>query len=265
MLQQGYSKRALRELSAAGRVWLDQTPIRDLARPAGDATPRVDRGRPRHRPDVDPAVVHRDPHLVVVYKPSGVLSVPAPGRREASVEDCVRRWFGAAFPVHRIDEGTSGLLLFALDEHTQLALKALFQAHDLRRDYLALVRGRPTWEERRMDTVLVRDRGDGLRGSAPGSTAEGKRAVTHLRRVDTYHDVSLVEARLETGRTHQVRIHLAEAGHPILGDTLYGRSSFSRLALHAAWLAFRHPVRGVELSLRSPLPDELWRRLHARF
>jgi 23S rRNA pseudouridine1911/1915/1917 synthase len=221
--------------------------------------------RPRHRPDVDVAVVHREAELVVVYKPSGVLSTPAPGRREASVISTVQRWFRAAFAVHRIDEGTSGLLAVALTERMQSALKALFERHDIERRYLALVRGRPRWNETMVRSTLIRDRGDGLRGSGSGRHAEAdataREAITHLRAIESRGDLSLIEAKLETGRTHQVRIHLADQRFPILGDTLYGGARFERLALHAAILGFAHPLTQEPLRFVSPLPDALHTRL----
>ncbi len=255
LAERGLDKRNVRALCAEGRVWLDSTPVADLGRVVDGVHLRVERERPRHSPGRDAAIVSRDEHLAVVYKPSGMLSVPAPGRREPSVVKQVERWLGRAFTVHRIDEGTSGLMLVALDEPTQLAVKSLLEVHDVERRYLALVRGRVPWSERRVDNLLVENRGDGRRGSGPG----GKPARTTFRRVDTTRDVSVVEARLETGRTHQVRIHLAELGFPILGDAVYDGASFSRLALHAHVLGFKLPG-GDTYHHVSPLPDELWRR-----
>lgn len=213
--------------------------------------------RPKHTVGRDPAIVFRDAYLCVVYKPSGFLSVPAPGRRDPSVVRAVERWLGRGLAVHRIDEGTSGLLLVALDEQTQFALKALFEVHTIERRYLAWVSGNiRKGEKKTIRSALVRNRGDGLRGSGGH---DGKPAVTHLECITGMRDVSLVQATLETGRTHQVRIHLAESGHPILGDELYGGRHFSRLALHATQLGFVHPHTNQPLSFNSPLPDELAR------
>lgn len=257
---QGLRGRAAREALESGKVWLEHTPLSDLGRPAAPGL-RLWPDRPRSDPRHDPAVVARDPHWCVVYKPSGLLSVPAPGRREPSVVRAVERWFGRAFAVHRIDEGTSGLLLVALDEPTQARLKALFEAHDLERRYLALVRGAFPPGERTVRTELVRDRGDGRRGSAPPGTPGARPAVTHLRRVAPFGGGTVVEATLETGRTHQVRIHCAEAGHPLWGDDLYGPGRPGRLALHAWVLGFTDPRTGTAHRYVSPLPDDLDRRV----
>lgn len=263
LVSRGLSPRDARTRAHEGRVWLGDTPIVDLSRETFDFPVRLFPDRPRHEVGREAAVVHRDPHLCVVYKPSGLLSVPAPGRREPSVLRAVEGWFGRALAVHRIDEGTSGLLLVALSAPCQLALKSLFEVHDIERRYLALVRGFPRERQRTIRSNLVRNRGDGKRGSDKESD-DGKLAITHFQVLDTFHDVSLVEATLETGRTHQVRIHLAEWGHPILGDELYGGPRFSRLALHATTLGFKHPITAHQMQYVSPLPDELWRRITAQ-
>lgn len=260
LVSRGLSPRDARARAHEGRVWLGDTPIVDLSRQSFDFPVKLLQDRPRHEVGREAAVVHRDPHLCVVYKPSGLLSVPAPGRREPSVLRAVEGWFGRAFTVHRIDEGTSGLLLVALSAPCQLSLKSLFEVHHIERRYLAIVRGVPRERQRTLRSNLVRNRGDGKRGSDQEND-EGKLAITHVRVVDTFRDVSLVEATLETGRTHQVRIHLAEWGHPILGDELYGGPRFSRLALHATSLGFQHPVSQQAMQFSSPLPDELWRRV----
>ena len=251
----GHRGREARELLHQGKVWDDATPVMSLGR-AASPTLRLEPNRPRFDPRNEPAVVARDPRFVVIYKPSGLLSVPAPGRHEPSALRAVERWFGKAFAVHRIDEGTSGLLVVALDETTQTRLKDAFEVHDVERAYLAVVRGSFPPTPRTVRSVLVRDRGDGKRGTAAEAGAPGKEAVTHLRLVATAGGRSLVEARLETGRTHQVRIHLAEAGFPLLGDELYGRDRGGRLALHAHILGFAHPWTGATMRWVSPLPDD---------
>lgn len=247
-----------------GKVWLEQTPVRDARRPADPAKLRLEASRPRFNPEREPAVVYRDTRLCVVYKPSGVLSVPAPGRREPSVLTACQRWFGNAFAVHRIDEGTSGLMLFALDEPTQTRLKDLFEVHDIERRYLAWVQGVFPEAPCTVESWFVRDRGDGLRGSVPAGKSrptDAKRALTHLIRITSMGGRSVVEAGLETGRTHQVRIHLAERGFPIIGDELYSRVRGGRLALHAHILGFKHPWSGVNHRYVSPLPDDLARAI----
>jgi 23S rRNA pseudouridine1911/1915/1917 synthase len=166
--------------------------------------------------------------------------------------------------VHRLDKDTSGLVAFARTVEAERDLGQQFRAHTVQRSYLAVVRGRAM--DQRIESWLIRDRGDGRRGSSrrPG---EGKRAVTHVRVVEELGPYTLVECRLETGRTHQVRIHLGETGTPLCGERVYDRplhgrpvpdgSHAPRLALHAAGLGLRHPATGKPMAWVSPLPPDL--------
>jgi 23S rRNA pseudouridine1911/1915/1917 synthase len=166
--------------------------------------------------------------------------------------------------VHRLDRDTSGLVVFAHSRDAELDLGGQFRAHTTERTYLALVRGKARSE--RIESHLVRDRGDGRRGST-SKPGEGKLAVTHVRLLEDLGDYSLVECRLETGRTHQVRIHLGERGTPLCGERIYDRpphgrplpdgSNFPRPALHAASLGFRHPITGSRVFWKSPLPEDM--------
>jgi 23S rRNA pseudouridine1911/1915/1917 synthase len=228
--------------------------------PTADGGREIDPGRVRWVPDArriqvgrDPVLLRHDRHLAWVWKPSGWLAVPAPGRHDPSVVRWVAKILGAGLPVHRLDEGTSGVMIVARDETSQAKMKDLFEVHAVERRYLALVRGRVGAAFTRSST-LVRDRGDGLRGSGPG----GKPATTHVTPLQVLRQATLIEARLETGRTHQVRIHLAEAGHPLLGDPLYGDGRGApRLALHAAVIGFVHPRTGERVRVETPLADDL--------
>lgn len=262
--ERGLSNREARRLLESGKVYLGQGPTADPNRDIDPAEVSIRENAPRVRVGRDALVLHRDRHLAVVLKPAGMLSVPARGRRSARVLlREVGRALGRVYPVHRLDEQTSGLMLVARTEECQRALKELFFEHRVERGYLALVRGRFPREPRTVRSVLVRNRGDGLRGSGPPGSADGRPAVTSLRLVELLGPrASLVAAQLETGRTHQVRIHLAEAGHPVLGDRLYGgraRQAAPRLALHAAGLGLVHPVTGEKLAFELPLPDDLAR------
>jgi 23S rRNA pseudouridine1911/1915/1917 synthase len=166
--------------------------------------------------------------------------------------------------VHRLDKETSGLVVFARTVAAERNLGEQFRAHRVERCYLAIVRGEA--RSQRIESWLVRDRGDGRRGSGP-QTGMGQRAVTNVRVVETYRGYALVECRLETGRTHQVRIHLGEAGTPICGDHVYDRplhgrplpdgSGIARIALHAATLGFRHPGTGKRIKWKSQLPPDM--------
>jgi 23S rRNA pseudouridine1911/1915/1917 synthase len=218
-----------------------------------------------------------DAHVVVVDKPPGLTTMRHPheaaefgtrGRRflPATLADILPRLLGGGKvrAVHRLDKETSGLVVFARTIAAERHLGQHFRAHSIERRYLAIVRGRARTQ--RIESWLVRDRGDGRRGSSHRA-GEGQRAVTHVSVVEKLADYTLVECRLETGRTHQVRIHLGEAGTPICGDHVYDRplhgrplpdaSGVSRIALHAATLGFTHPATGKRMHWSSPLPQDL--------
>jgi 23S rRNA pseudouridine1911/1915/1917 synthase len=168
--------------------------------------------------------------------------------------------------VHRLDKDTSGVLVVAKTDPAHRALARAFAAREVKKEYLAVVHGRV--EAQTIETHIVRDRGDGLRGSTT-TAGEGERAVTHVRPVEDLGDYSLVECRLETGRTHQIRIHLSERGHLVCGDPVYrkrlagppvdDKSGAPRLALHAARLALEHPTTGERLEFETDLPEDLER------
>ena len=241
----------------------------------------------------DVRVVHVDDHVVVVEKPTGLTTTrhheeaswPARRRQlqptlEELVPDAIGRHLAArrggrsggaparrrippVRAVHRIDRETSGLVVFARNVPASRILAEQFRLHATHRRYLALVAGRV--RARTIRSRLVRDRGDGRRGSADGDV--GKEAVTHVAPLEHFgDDYTLVECRLETGRTHQIRIHLAESGHVVCGERVYvaGRrnsapddSRAPRVMLHAAELGFTHPVSGAELRFTSPLPADM--------
>jgi 23S rRNA pseudouridine1911/1915/1917 synthase len=231
------------------------------------------------------AIRHLDQHLVVVEKPAGVSTLRHPSERDwnarrkalsPTLEDLVpplivreegRRQKGT-LPrlrvVQRLDKETSGLVVFARSVVGERGLGKQFHAHTVTRRYLAVVPG--SVAPQRIATFLVRDRGDGRRGSTD-NVELGKEAVTHVDVVEPLGGYMLLSCRLETGRTHQIRIHLAELGHPICGDKVYNRepdgkvrvdqSGAPRLALHAMELGFQHPVTGEEHFWSMPLPADL--------
>ncbi|MGD0897192.1 MAG: RluA family pseudouridine synthase [Thermoguttaceae bacterium] len=170
--------------------------------------------------------------------------------------------------VHRLDRDTSGVMVLALGAEAERQLVQMFRKHAIHRAYLAIVQGRV--EEQTIESRLVRDRGDRRRGSTKLPEV-GKRAVTHVRPVENLGDYTLLECRLETGRTHQIRIHLAEAGHPVCGEKVYNKPLFGkplvdqsgaqRQALHAAELGFQHPVTGEPLRFQMRLPADMQRLL----
>jgi 23S rRNA pseudouridine1911/1915/1917 synthase len=225
-----------------------------------------------------PAIVYSDAHIVVVNKPAGMTTVRhaseaaefgARARRflPPTLVDVLAGILGKGCrvrAVHRLDRETTGLVVLARTAAAERNLGVQFRQHSIERRYLAIVRGRARSE--RIESHLVRDRGDGRRGSDADS-APGQRAVTHVRVVEELGDFTLVECRLETGRTHQVRIHLGEHGTPLCGETVYDRplhgspaadtSGARRPALHAAFLAIDHPATGKRMNWSAPLPDDM--------
>lgn len=225
--------------------------------------------RPRD-PTREAVIVHDDPHVVVIDKPAGISSVPYEEREGGTAMDLIRgawRRMGhgkdaTATPlhvVHRIDRATSGLLMFAKSKRAELGMATQFRAHTLERMYLCVAHG--VVAPGRIESMLVADRGDGLRGSTRFPN-QGKRAVTHVAVRERLRSTTLCEVRLETGKTHQIRIHLAEGGHPLIGEAVYLRDypgnmiGAARLMLHAATLGFAHPVTGAPLRFEAPPPPD---------
>jgi 23S rRNA pseudouridine1911/1915/1917 synthase len=214
------------------------------------------------------AFVHVDAHVVVVRKPAGVSTVPFDESETDTLVDRVHKALkgltrtNGAPPgiVHRLDKETSGLIVFARTLAAKRALKQQFRVHSVHRRYVAVAHG--SVDGRSISSRLVRDRGDGRRGSTNNPTL-GRDATTHVSVLERLEGSTLVECRLETGRTHQIRIHLAELGHPLLGETLYLKG-FSgpvldapRLMLHARELGFEHPTTHEHLSFEEPMPDDM--------
>ncbi len=209
-------------------------------------------------------VAFEDEHLLVVDKPAGVVVHPARGNRQGTLAQALAgRAAGGeddwrAGIVHRLDKDTSGLLVVAKSEAVHRALKALLAARDITREYVALVDGRPPAKTGTIDAPIGRDRRVRVRQST--DTDQPRAAVTHFELTEALATSTLLRVRLETGRTHQIRVHLAAIGHPVSGDPEYGvagRFGLERQFLHAGRLAFTHPVSGAALDLASPLPEDL--------
>jgi 23S rRNA pseudouridine1911/1915/1917 synthase len=253
-------------------------------KPAGVTTLRdaEERDRPRGRKDRMPTlqemlqrvVARQAPGVVSPARPlkdrghplAGLRYVPSKPNRPSDAH--AMRGTPRVRPVHRLDRDTSGLMVFALSPQAEHALARLFKGHEIDRRYLAVVHGHPTGQT--IETHLVRDRGDGLRGSSSrgAEEPEAQRAVTHVRPLERVGDYAVVECRLETGRTHQIRIHLAEIGHLLCGEKTYtrptpaspptpDRSGAPRQALHSASLAFIHPLTGRPMRFQSSPPADL--------
>ncbi len=222
-------------------------------------------------------IVFEDEHLLVVDKPAGLVVHPAAGNRDGTMVNALLHHCGGSLSgiggvarpgiVHRIDKDTSGLLVVAKHDLAHEGLARQFADHSIERRYLAIVSAVPRLMGGRIDAPLARSRQD-RKKIAIVAEGRGKRAVTHWKRLTMLRGAALVECRLETGRTHQVRVHLASIGHPLVGDPVYGRTrpehrallkelGFNRQALHAAHLGFIHPVTKRRLSFDSALPSDM--------
>jgi 23S rRNA pseudouridine1911/1915/1917 synthase len=209
------------------------------------------------------AVAYEDEHLMVIDKPPGVVVHPGRGRQAGTLAQALAGLTAGGEPerpgiVHRLDKGTSGLLVVARTEEAHDALRAAIKARSVRREYLALVMGRPESRTGTIDAPIGRDRQ--MRTRVSTDTDEPREARTHFELVRSLPGASLLRVRLETGRTHQIRVHLAAIGLPVAGDPEYGVAGafgLERQFLHAARLAFAHPVTGAPVDVSSPLPADL--------
>jgi len=261
----------------------------------GEIVTISDRPIPPPPTDKDVAVCHVDNEVVIVEKPAGMVTLRrksdlcwswARKNQQPTLDECVPRLIGKhaakkhnsekihqrmprLLSVHRIDRDSSGLLVFARTEAAQTRIIHQFAQHDAVRKYLALIPG--TVAEQTITSQFIRDRGDGLRGSTI-DTSIGEQAITHFRMLRTIGDYSELECRLETGRTNQIRIQLAEFGHPICGDIKYrgafeqppviDKSTIHRMALHAAELKFEHPTTNKRMHFETRWPPDMLRFLH---
>ena len=274
------SRSELKRWIESGAVRLNGEPARPRTKVAGGSCVRI---RARRAPQVDWqaadsldfAIVHADASVIVVDKPVGLVVHPGAGNpRGTLVNGLVARWpelrrVPRAGLVHRLDKNTTGLMVAAANVESQLALVRDLAAHRIERRYLAVVEGLLIADER-VDLPIGRDPRNRLRQAV---RTDGRPAVSHVEIRERYAAHTLVEVRLETGRTHQVRVHLAALGHPLVGDKRYGARgivppeasaqeadivrSFNRQALHAHRLAFAHPQTGAAMAFESPLPVDL--------
>ena len=287
------SRTRLKALIEAGCLSIDGLPVLDASRKMklGEAValavPRASDPLPQGEP-IPLDVVYEDAHVIVIDKPAGLVVHPAPGHSTGTLVNALIAHCGASLSgiggvrrpgiVHRIDKGTTGLLVVAKTDAAHRGLADLFADHGrtmpLRRTYLAFVWGELGRPAGTIDVPVGRHPTDRLR-MAVVPESRGRNAVTHWRVEETFGpEASLVACQLETGRTHQVRVHMAHLGHPILGDPLYAKGfrtkagrladaargcldGLGRQALHAAVLGFRHPITSEILEFASPLPRDL--------
>ncbi len=266
-----------RRVQVNGEIWLDDA--RRLK--PGESVTVLPFGRPAPELIDQIPIRHVDDDVVVVEKPAGISTVRHPSERAwleerrlkvLTLDDLVLRQLGYALPrqkhdpkprlriVHRLDKETSGLVVFARTVDAERNLGLQFRKHVVMRRYLTLVPGRV--ETQTIRSMLLRDRGDGKRGSGDLAN-QGKAAITHVEVAERYRDFTLLSCRLETGRTHQIRIHLSELGHPVWGEKVYragkepDASGLTRLFLHAVELGFQHPRTLEPMHWEMPLPPEL--------
>ncbi|MBJ6123151.1 RluA family pseudouridine synthase [Sphingomonas mollis] len=282
------SRERLKALIAAGAVSQGGTPARDPSRPAAAGlifAVAVPAPTPLHNEaqDIPLVIAYEDEHLIVVDKPAGLVVHPAAGNFDGTLVNALLHHCGGSLSgiggvarpgiVHRIDKDTSGLMVAAKTDQAHEGLARQFHDHSIDRRYRAIVGGIPRPAEGTVDAPLARSPHNRKKIAI---VANGKRAVTHFTTIQRLREAALVECRLETGRTHQVRVHMASIGHSLLGDPVYGKAKgqprrcletlgFTRQALHAAHLGFIHPVTCVALALESPMPadmQELFTSLH---
>ena len=281
-LASGLSRERIKALMGEGRVALDGVPASQASlKPAAGTAFAI--SVPATAPaeaiaqDIPLAIVFEDEHLIVVDKPAGLVVHPAAGNLDGTLVNALLHHCrgqlsgigGVARPgiVHRIDKETSGLLVVAKSDAAHEGLAKQFADHSIHRAYLALVGGQPVPANGTVRGAIARS-STNRKKMALVQEGRGKHAVTHYRTIEAFTGATLVECRLETGRTHQVRVHMASIGHSLLGDPVYGRNPqrlkpilnqlhFARQALHAAELGFIHPVTGEAQSHASALPADM--------
>ena len=276
------SRSRIAQLAVEGRVRVDARPRKPAFRvrrgQAVEITVPLPAPSGIHPEAIPLDIVLEDADLLVVNKPAGLTVHPAPGHPSGTLVNAllsaVRDLAGIGGElrpgiVHRLDKDTSGLLVVAKSDAAHRALAAQFKAHTAQRTYLAVVRGRVRRDEGTITAALGRHP---VRRTRIAVVPAGRHAVTHYTVLERFRDATLVACRLETGRTHQIRVHLAHAGYPLLGDPVYGRArlglrrgwggpEIARQALHAARLEFTHPRTGRRVTCTAPLPDDIARLL----
>ena len=265
----GVSRAAAQKWLDAGLVLVDgqARPKNHQTRPGEVVTVTPPPARPldAQPEDIPLCIVYEDDALLVVDKPRGMVVHPAAGNEQGTLVNALLAHCGSSLSgingvlrpgiVHRIDKDTSGLLVVAKTDAAHLGLSAQLEAHSMEREYRAVVHGRMRESEGVIDAPLARHP---VHRKKMAVVPGGRRAVTHYRVLEQFPRFCYLSCRLETGRTHQIRVHMASIGHPLAGDPLYGPArglSIGGQCLHAAVLGFTHPVTGEFLRFVSPLPD----------
>ena len=250
------SKTTLRSWIKEGRVFIDGTKVTLATTPVHKGQV-VTLGERNRYTGGNIRILYEDRFLVVIDKPEGLLSVAAPFEKDETAHAILKAKYrpGRVFPVHRLDQETSGVMLFALSERARDALKSAFEQHAIKRNYIALVEGvvhppQGTWSSYQFEDAnyFVHNTTD---------AKKGKLAITHYETQGHSKTYSVLALHLETGRKNQIRAHCQLAGNPVAGDKKYGAQTdpAHRLCLHAHTLKFTHPVTGKEMDFESPIPD----------
>jgi 23S rRNA pseudouridine1911/1915/1917 synthase len=270
----GLSRRAAQEAVRRGQVDVNgRSCLEPGLEVEPEAKPIYNPNRPRAGTSVRRLdVLYEDAQILIVNKPARLLTQPTPARERDTLLERAGRYLarkhGTKRPyvgiVHRLDQDTTGVILVVITARALRPFQSMFRTHAIERSYLGVVEGVFLTSAGRIDLPLVADRGDGRRG-VTRDPSRGAPAVTHFQVLESFGQAaSLVECRLETGRTHQIRIHLAEIGHPVVGDPVYRPRTeprfpvpFGRQALHAQSLGFIHPVSNEKIRVEAPLPADL--------
>lgn len=254
------SKTTLRQMLQTGRVRVNAE-IEKNARREIEESDVVQVGSKPSKVTLPPelTILHEDEDLIVVVKANGLLTVATEREKETTAQAYLNEYLaqkkeGRIHVVHRLDRETSGVLMFAKNFPTREKLKDLFAAHDIDRVYVAVVEGRLDPPQGTIQSNLLEKKD--LRMVSVGHHADAKLAITHYRTIETKGAYSMLEVTLETGRKNQIRAHLSEAGHPVVGDRLYGseQNPIGRLGLHAKLLGFDHPTTGKHMTFTAPIP-----------
>jgi len=279
---QEISRSFIEKLILAGKVTLNGRVVVRKNQPltAGDRIEieKETEVKPEYHPTRPLFKRFEDEWILIIEKPEGISVHPGAGERDETILDIFRYHYPEITNmsekdrpglVHRLDKDTSGLLLLAKDERSMLALQRQFKERQVHKQYLALVSGAPHLRHGTIDAPLARDLRNRVRFKAlyHEEREDQRKAITHFSVLFQWSDCAFLRIHPETGRTHQIRVHLSSIGHPVLGDRLYGNrkdKKFERLALHAYSLRFHHPVNGLEMESVSPLPSPLrnWMRNH---
>lgn len=257
LLSPGSSKTTLRSWLSSGRVLLDGSVEKKGSSPVKEGQV-ISIGAKPPRSEEGVEILFEDSHFVIVNKPIGMLSVSTAFEKSETVHGILKRKYHPrkVYVIHRLDQDTSGVMMFALNEKAYTALKKIFEKHEIERAYTAIIEGHLEEEEGTWKSYLYEDATYVVRETR--DPIKGELAVTHFKVEKKSKKYTWLTARLETGKKNQIRVHCQSAGHPVVGDKKYGAvtSPIKRLCLHAQLLAFTHPITLKKMHFEAPIPKE---------